>query len=109
MGLDITVREVEEIHCPDCGRLVTTKDVDGVNSGGRAWYEFLGQIGYYVPYEQRTMSNDWYGKDMALDVQQVQYLLKFVAKCEPAQYKEIQQIVAHAIGKGNRVVINADW
>lgn len=28
MSLDITIREQQEFYCPDCGRLVTTQDID---------------------------------------------------------------------------------
>lgn len=109
MGLDITIKEAEEVHCPDCGRLVTTKEVDEVYSGGRIWYEFLEDLGYYVPYDRRDETNDWYGEDMMLDAVQVQYLLKFVTVQEPIACTDIEQLVAHAIGQNNRVVINADW
>ena len=57
MSLDITIKERKEFRCPDCGRLVTTKDIDEECSGGRLWYNFLELIGYYVPYEKRTSIN----------------------------------------------------
>ena len=61
MSLDITIKERKEFRCPDCGRLVTTQDIDAEDSGGRVWYGFLESVGYYVPYEKRTKENDWYG------------------------------------------------
>lgn len=109
MGLDITIKDVEEIRCPNCGRLVTTKDMDEVDSSGRIWYEFLERVGYYVPYDQRDETNDWYGKDMILDSAQIQYLLEFAARQEPLEYENVERLVAHAIGQNNRVVVNADW
>lgn len=63
MSLDITIKERKEFRCPDCGRLVTTQDIDAECSGGRVWYNFLEQIGYYVPCGKRTEENDWYGED----------------------------------------------
>ena len=62
MSLDITIKERKEFHCPDCGRLVTTQDIDAGCSGGRVWYNFLEPIGYYVPDEKRTKENDWTGR-----------------------------------------------
>lgn len=109
MGLDITIKEVGPIYCPDCGRFVAVKEVDEVNSGGRVWYDFLEDLGYYVPHDQLNETNDWYGKDMLLDAEQVQYLLRFAANQEPAEYMNVERLVAHAIGQGNRIVINADW
>ena len=35
MSLDITIKERKEFRCPDCGRLVTTQDIDAVSSGCR--------------------------------------------------------------------------
>lgn len=40
MGLDVTIKEVQEFRCPDCGKLVTTKDVNEVSVGGPNWYDF---------------------------------------------------------------------
>ena len=106
MGLDITIREVEEIRCPDCGRLVTTKTIDDIDSCGRIWYDILGEFGYYVPYDKRNKSNDWYGKDMTLDNGQAREMLDFA---EQHQFLGIQRLISHAIIHGNKVVINADW
>ena len=38
MGLDITIKERKEFRCPDCGRLVTTQDIDAEGSGGRVGF-----------------------------------------------------------------------
>ena len=109
MSLDITIREQQEFHCPDCGRLVTTQDIGAECSGGRVWYNFLEPIGYYVPYEKRTEENDWYGKDMELTEEQAKQLAQFVEDYQPNNYNEIEDMVARALMRGNKVVINADW
>lgn len=54
MGLDITVMERKDVRCPHCGEVINTVDVASTDSGGRAWYEFLENIGYCVPYGKRT-------------------------------------------------------
>ena len=110
MSLDITIKERKEFHCPDCGRLVTTKDIGATEySGGRVWYNFLKPIGYYVPYEKRTKENDWYGKDMVLTEEQAKQLAQFVSDYQPTNYDDIEVLVARALLHGNKVVINADW
>ena len=48
MSLDITIKERKEFRCPDCGRLVTTQDINEECSSGRVWYDFLESVGYYV-------------------------------------------------------------
>ena len=109
MSLDITIKERKDFRCPDCGRLVTTLDIDAECSGGRVWYNFLESIGYYVPYEKRTEENDWYGLDMVLDEEQAKQLAQFVSDYQPNNYNEIEGLVARALLHGNKVVINADW
>ena len=109
MSLDITIKERKEFRCPDCGRLVTTQDIDAECSGGGVWYNFLEQIGYYVPYEKRTEENDWYGKDMVLTEEQEKQLADFVSEYKPYNDKSIYGLVARALLHGNKVVINADW
>ena len=109
MSLDITIKERKEFYCPDCGRLVTAQDIGEEYSGGRVWYDFLEPIGYYVPYEKRTDENDWYGLDMALDEKQAKQLAQFVSVYMPSNYNEIEGLVARALMRGNKVVINADW
>ena len=109
MSLDITIKERKEFHCPDCGRLVTTQDIDAECSGGRVWYNFLEPIGYYVPYEKRTEENDWYGEDMVLTEEQAKQLAQFVSDYQPTYYDYIEVLVARALLHGNKVVINADW
>ena len=109
MSLDITIKERKEFRCPDCGRLVTTQDIGAECSGGRVWYNFLEPIGYYVPYEKRTEENDWYGKDMERTEEQAKQLAQFVEDYQPNNYNEIEDMVARALMRGNKVVINADW
>ena len=109
MSLDITIKERKEFRCQDCGRLVTTQDIDAECSGGRVWYEFLEPIGYYVPYEKRTKENDWYGEDMVLTEDQTKQLAQFVSDYQPTYYDDIEVLVARALLHGNKVVINADW
>lgn len=46
MGLDITVMERKDVRCPHCGEVVNTVEVDGTNSGGSLWYDFLERLGY---------------------------------------------------------------
>ena len=109
MSLDITIKERKEFRCPDCGRLVTTQDIDEADSGGRAWYNFLEQIGYYVPCGERTEENDWYGEDMALTEEQAKQLADFVSDNHPYNARDVECLVARALMRGNKVVINADW
>ena len=109
MSLDITIKERKEFHCPDCGRLVTTQDIDEADSGGRAWYNFLEQIEYYVPYGKRTEENDWYGKDMVLTEEQAKQLTDFVSDNQPYNYMDVEGLVARSLLHGNKVVINSSW
>ena len=109
MSLDITIKERKEFRCPDCGRLVTTQDIDAEYSCGRVWYDFLESVGYYVPYERRTEENDWYGKDMVLTEEQAQRLADFISEYQPYYTTSIYGLVTRALLHGNKVVINADW
>ena len=109
MSLDITIKERKEFRCPDCGRLVTTRDIYAECSGGREWYNFLEGIGYYVPFENRTKENDWYGEDMVLNEEQAKRLADFVSEYQPYYDKSIYGLVARALMRGNKVVINANW
>lgn len=109
MSLDITIREQQEFHCPDCGRLVTIQDIGAECSSGRVWYDFLESVGYYVPYEKRAEENDWYGEDMVLNEEQAKRLLDFVSDKHPYNARYLECLVARALLNGNKVVINADW
>ena len=108
MSLDITIKERKEFRCPDCGRLVTTQDIDAEFSGGRVWYGFLESIGYYVPYGEPA-DDDWYGMDMALTEEHAKQLADFVSDNHPYNARDVECLVARALLHGNKVVINADW
>ena len=109
MGVDITIKERTELRCPDCGRLVMEQDICEEWSSGRVWYDFLEPIGYYVPCEKRTDENDWYGKDMVLTEEQAIQLVDFVFSNQTCNDRGIECMVARALMRGNKVVINADW
>ena len=109
MSLDITIKERKEFRCPECGCLVTTQDIGVELSSGRVWYDFLEPIGYYVPYENRTEENDWYGKDMVLTDEQAKRLADFVSEYQLYYARDIECLVERALLHGNKVVINADW
>ena len=109
MSLDITIKERKEFRCPDCGRLVTTQDIDAEDSGGRVWYDFLQVVGYYAEGDNPTEENDWYGKDMVLTEAQTKQLADFVSDNQPYNARDVECLVARALLHGNKVVINADW
>ena len=109
MSLDITIKERKEFRCPDCGRLVTTKDIDEEYSSGRVWYDFLQGVGYYVEGDNPTEENDWYGEDMVLTEEQAKRLADFISEYQPYYTTSIYGLVTRALLHGNKVVINADW
>ena len=109
MGLSMYVIRVKDLICPKCGEVVDTISMDEIDSGGRIWYPFLEEIGYYVPYDKRAEENDWYGKDMKLTKQQTDKLYKFVKKNRPLYSDEIMELVTSAQLEGQDVIINADW
>lgn len=106
MSLDITIKERKEFRCPDCGRLVTKQDIDETYSSGRVWYDFLESVGYY---SEDGEQNDWYGEDMVLTEAQAKQLADLVLDYHPYNAKTIEGLVARALMRGNKVVINADW
>ena len=113
MGLDITISRAEPIYCPHCGELVTYRDVDTINCGGRWWYEYLESTGYYKPYVKgQPYSQPMYGKDMALNDEQVDGLIKFVKQPDFGsllQMKQVLWLIESALIDGDKIVINADW
>ena len=113
MGLDITISRAKPIYCPHCGELVTYRAVDTVDGGGSSWYEFLESIGYYKPYVKgQPYSQPMYGKDMALNDEQVDGLIKFVKQPDflsLLQMKQVLWLIESARIDGNKIVINADW
>ena len=113
MGLDITISRAEPIYCPHCGELVTYRDVYTINCGGVWWYEYLESIGYYKPYiKGQPYSQPMYGKDMALNEEQVDELIKFVKQPDFGsllQMKQVLWLIESARIDGDKIVINADW
>jgi hypothetical protein len=110
MGLDITFTRRKNVVCPKCGEIVGQTNMDYVDGGGRGWYPFLESIGYYVPYEQRTEENDWYGKDMVLTDAQMDELYQFAKKHEDLYGTVgLLGIIALARYEKHSIVVNADW
>ena len=113
MGLDIRISRAEPIYCPHCGELVTYRAVDTVDGGGRWWYEYLESIGYYKPYvEGQPYSQPMYGKDLALNDEQVDELIKFVKQPDFGsllQMKQVLWLIESARIDGDKIVINAAW
>ena len=113
MGLDIRISRAKPIYCPHCGELVTYRAVDTVDGGGSSWYEFLESIGYYKPYVKGQLySQPMYGKDMVLNDEQVDELIKFVN--QPSfeglwQMDQVLWLIESALSDGDKIVINADW
>ncbi len=113
MGLDIRISRAKPIYCPHCGELVTYQAVDTVESGGSSWYEFLESIGYYKPYVKgQPYSQPMYGKDMAINDEQIDGLIKFVKHPDFGsllQMKQVLWLIESACINGDKIVINADW
>ena len=109
MGLDIRFIQRTNNICPHCGEIVGQTDVGVADSSGRRWYPFLESIGYYVPYEQRTEENDWYGKDMVLTKEQTEYAYQFAKDNEVYNWREIRALIAVTLLQDDAVVVNADW
>lgn len=109
MGLDVRIIQRRNVFCPECGAVVCHNDVNCIDSGGRAWYEPLEAVGYYVPYEQRTEENDWYGQDMILSNNNMKLIRDFVLNYDVYNRREIAGLIASAMVDGDQVVINADW
>lgn len=111
MSLDIDFYEQQPVVCPHCGETVKMETIAQECSSGRGWYPILESLGYYVPYEQRTEENDWYGKDMVLTPEQTKEVYKFVKENESDLYygSTILGLLARAILDGTTVVINANW
>ena len=113
MGLDITISIEEPIYCSHCGELVTYRDVDTVDGGGTCWYEYLESIGYYKPYVKgQPYSQPMYGKDMVLNDEQVDELIKFVNQPDfgsSLQMEQVLWLIESARIDGDKIVINADW
>jgi hypothetical protein len=109
MSLDIEITQRKPVIYPQCGEIVAYTHVDTIDSGGRAWYPFLESIGYYVPYDQRTEENNWYGKDMMLTGDQAKELCLFLQKKDVYRGEEVEAMVDTAMAENNTIVVNADW
>ena len=92
---------------------MTYRDIDTVDGGGRWWYEFLESIGYYKPYVKgQPYSQPMYGKDMVLNDEQVDGLIKFVNQPDFGSSLQMEQVlwfIESALSDGYKIVINADW
>ena len=109
MGLYIEFKRRKNIVCPKCGEIVGHNDVDCVDTCGRGWYPLLESIGYYVPYDQRSEENDWYGKDMVLTDEQVDEVHQFANNDDLYCARYVQKLIAEAIFEKDSIVVNADW
>lgn len=110
MGLDITCYLRKNIVCPNCGKVVGHTDLNEISFGGRVWYPLLEQLGYYVPHDQRTEENDWYGRDMILSAEQIEEVFNFVKENYEAYGAHSLGLMISAVRCHDGVlVINADW
>ena len=109
MGLDITFTRRKNMICPKCGEIVGHTDVDCAESSGRNWRPILESFGYYVPYEQRTKENDWYGKDMVLTEEQVGEVYRFATTEEVFNGHVVAGLIAMSKIEKDVIVVNADW
>lgn len=110
MSLDVTFFVRKPIVCPKCGDVVYKVDVDAVSSGGKGWYPILEDLGYYVPFEQRTEENDWYGKDMTLTEQQAREMRRKIRQTNGLYNADkIITLLATALCDVYEVAVNADW
>jgi hypothetical protein len=110
VSLDIRFSSYKGVVCPHCGEIIGRQEVDSVGSGGRGWYPILEELGYYVPYEQRTEESDWYGKDMVLTTEQAGKVYRFIRK-NPDLYdgSAVKNMIASALLDSATIVVNADW
>lgn len=110
MGLDIRFSSYMDVTCPHCGEIIGRKEVNCVGSSGRGWYPILEELGYYVPCDERTEENDWYGRDMVLTKDQTGAVYRFVSD-RPELYRanDVKGLIAIAGKDGTTVVVNADW
>jgi RNA polymerase subunit RPABC4/transcription elongation factor Spt4 len=109
MSLDIRFTHRKKNYCPHCGKEIGHTDVVSESSYGRVWYPFLDAIGYYVPYEQRTEENDWYGKDMVLTEEQAKIAHRFVKLHNVYNKYTIDGLIAMTLLDKDDLVVNADW
>ena len=110
MSLSIECRRRKQFICPKCGEIVGHTDSDEISFGGRVWYPLLEKLGYYVPHDQLTEDNDWYGKDMVLTSEQMDDAFRFARVHSDAYGAEIlAMLIALVKYENDQLVINADW
>ena len=110
MGLDIRFKTQSPIICPHCGETVDYKTIDEVNSGGRVWYDFLEDIGYYVPNEKQTSETPGkYSEDMVLSIGQIKILRKFLQTHDIYERSDIDCMALKALAYEQNIIVNADW
>ena len=109
MGLDVRFIQRKKNVCPKCGEIVGYTDVMEVYCGGKGWYPLLESYGYYVPHDQRTEENDWYGKDMTLTVEQADEAYHFVKCNDLYDSDNVAKLIAYARYEKDDIVVNADW
>lgn len=108
VGLDISIRAVEEVKCPNCDEVVFYNPVETVESYGRDWYSFLEKIKY------KTSDNQCrYGEDMLLTDSQVNYLFDYLDSHSKRNCiynsEQICSLISMADRKKYKIVVNADW
>lgn len=111
MSLDIYFKATHKMLCPNCKTHVTSEVIDEVGSSGKVWYDILESLGYYVPYDQLTEENDWYGKDMTLTPTQAKEVYQYVKKNFYDVYygDEVLGLLVRAIVEEHDIVVNANW
>ena len=113
MGLDIRISRAKPIYCPHFREFVTYRAVDTGDGVVRWQYEFLESIGYYKPYVKgQSYSQPMYGKDMVLNDEQIDELIKFVNQPDFGSSLQMEQalwLIESALSDGDKIVINADW
>lgn len=110
MGLDIHFKAQSPIVCPHCGEIVDYKTTEEVNSGGRVWYNFLENIGYYVSDEEEMNGKfSKYGEDMVLSINQIKILRKFLKVQDIYEKRDIDCMALKALKGGQSIIVNADW
>ena len=102
MSLDVRIKSMEPVLCPHCGKVAGYEKKDSISVGGRNWYSFLEEIGYY-PEEK------WYCKDKPLTQEQAKKLVEYAKEYASYVAPEIEVLVSEAISDGGDVMISADW
>lgn len=111
MGFDIEIARYDVDKCPHCGMPIKGTRIDWTESGGPVWRDFLKEVGYYVPREQRKIEpeHEWYGKDMVLTMKQAKDLAAFARLHDVYGRADICHMVEDAILDESFIAINANW